>query len=171
MGDLNQMQSLNKKQVSGTFELQNTLAPFTEDMKLVEIMKAVNEKLDTGEMFRPLFEIRIYNGRASIIIMKSNEEIGIVHMKINYQKRFYIPFKNPPKVGMSLQSFEKSFRPGVFNVSDECASKVVDWINEWKVLTKAKLKHYKFQPKIEDRILKIKVYKDHQDYDLFECPI
>lgn len=162
----------NKLITDGQFYLQKELENHTDDFTLIEINRLINQKLEDQGIFKPLFELKVYKGRVSISIMKpDNEVLGIIHLKINNQKKLYIPRKNKPKVGMSLQSFEKAFRPGIFNVSDECASKVVDWINEWKVLTKAKLKHYKFQPKIEDRVLKIKVYKDHKDYDLFQCPI
>lgn len=166
------IQSLNNKLVIGQFYLQNELESFTNENTLIEVNKIITQKLSNLEAFTPTFEIKSYSDRVSIGIFKRlGECLGIVHLKINKRGELYIPTRSEPKLGMSLQRFEKVFKPGTFNVSDDCATKVVEYINEWKNLAKVRLKEYKFQPKLVKDTLVIQVYKKNREYEVFECVI
>lgn len=166
------MKSLNNVVVIGQFKLQNALSPFVDELAMPDINRAINDKLANEGIASFKFLIRIYSARVTIEIYRLDDSlVDKVHLKISQNKRIYLPFKNPPKVGISLQHFEKSFRPGVFDVSDECVNKVLEFIDSWKHLTKAKLKHFKFEPRIKEDKMIIKVYKDYKDYDVFQCNV
>lgn len=166
------MEGLNNVIVEGMFKLQNALYPYVDELVMPDINRLIITKADEVGAIGLKFKLKVYKTRVSIDIMRKDESlIDTIHLKVSKNKRLYLPVKNPPKVGMSLSSFEKAFRPGVFDVSDECVDKVLEYIDSWKGYTKAKLKHYKFEPKIIDRNIVIKVYKDYVEYDTFSCSI
>lgn len=163
---------LSKRIDKGQFFLQNELEPYTDEKTLIEVNRLINQKIISAEIHKPIFDIKSYKERVSVSILnQDNSVLGIIHLKINARKRLYIPKKNEPKVGMSLQRFEKVFRPGVFNVSDECVDKVADFITDWRRLSKKLLKEYKFEPRVKGDIFSIKIYRKNVEYQLFECKV
>lgn len=162
----------NKRIQTGQFFLQKELEPFTDDFTIVEINQFINSKLKNNGYGTPIFDIKVYKEKVSLVISDKNEhELGVLHLKINARNQLYIPKRNEPELGMSLEKLERVFKPGPFNVSDECVAVVSNWINEWKIIQKKYLKEYKFQPKINNKVFAIKVYRNNKEYDLFECAV
>lgn len=158
-------------QVKGLFFLRGLLKDHCTEEVSTEIIRIFNEKYQQyGRNTAPLCGTWWVDNKLAVAISVEDEILCTLLLKKG-ATGYYLPKEMPPKKGLSLDAFEKAFRPGVFNVSDKCIDNVVNFIHDWKNLSKNRLRQYRFQPKINDNQFHITIYRDNIEYDTFSSPV
>lgn len=150
-------------EIKGLYQLQIFLLKYTNTQNFNKIYQKLKEGTNSpyGHQFHFLFSETKNHVIVSTYDPVEKEEVNTLFLKMG-KNGLYIPTQRIQLEGLKLETFDRRFRPGIFDVSDDCASKISDIINEYKKLSKTRLNQYRFIPKLKDRIFELTINRNNK---------